>query len=158
MIPICLPLIQNYSLSKNSKKLKDFLSTCRFPLILQYVKWIGSSQHPGILDIAADLTLHILVQCATTFTETPLSTTIYKETGITPYSDAAKTLRSLLCNNAKHFLSNKAIAALGGMYCKNQKRLLSRQIFRANNSSVIFLLSQLDGRLHLPRAIEVQTF
>lgn len=81
---------------------------------MKYAKWFGSNKHPGVLDISADLTLHILVQCATAFTETPLPSTIYKETGITPYSDAAKTLRCLLCNNAEDFLSNKAIAALGG--------------------------------------------
>ena len=87
-------------------------------LLFQYAKWFGSNQHPGILDIAADLTLFILTQCATTFPVTALSSTIHRETGITPYSEAAKTLRCLLSNNAKHFLSNKAIAALGGTSCE----------------------------------------
>eukprot|EP00531_Pseudo-nitzschia_arenysensis_P016816 CAMPEP_0116149818 /NCGR_PEP_ID=MMETSP0329-20121206/19184_1 /TAXON_ID=697910 /ORGANISM="Pseudo-nitzschia arenysensis, Strain B593" /LENGTH=1473 /DNA_ID=CAMNT_0003646225 /DNA_START=439 /DNA_END=4860 /DNA_ORIENTATION=- len=102
------------ALAKKPKSLNNSLTmvqACRF--MRNYAEWFGSNQHPGILDISADLTLHILVQCATSFSETPLSSTIYKETGISPYSDAAKTLRSLLCNNAKHFLSNKAIAALG---------------------------------------------
>jgi len=102
------------ALAKKPKSLNNPLTmaqACRF--MRKYAKWFGSNQHSGILDISADLTLFILVQCATTFPDTPLSSTIQKETGVTPYSEAAKTLRCLLYNNAKHFLSNKAIAALG---------------------------------------------
>mmetsp|Transcript_22212 Transcript_22212/g.61835 ORF Transcript_22212/g.61835 Transcript_22212/m.61835 type:complete len:1475 (-) Transcript_22212:116-4540(-) len=102
------------ALAKKPKSLSNPLTmaqACQF--LRKYVKWFGSNQHPGVLDIAADLTLFILSQCATVFPDSALSKTIRKETGVTPYSKAAETLRCLLSNNAKHFLSNKAIAALG---------------------------------------------
>mmetsp|Transcript_21105 Transcript_21105/g.44790 ORF Transcript_21105/g.44790 Transcript_21105/m.44790 type:complete len:1046 (-) Transcript_21105:2179-5316(-) len=109
------------ALSKKPKSLSNPLTmaqTCRF--LRKYAEWFGSHQTPGILnqhagtlDIAADLTLFILSQCATIFPDTALSNTIRKETGITPYSEASKALHCLLSNNANHFLSNKAIAALG---------------------------------------------
>lgn len=102
------------ALAKKPKSLNNPLTmaqACRF--IRKYAKWYGSNQNRSILDIAADLTLFVLVQCATNLPDAPLSRTVQKETGVTPYSEAAKTLRSLLCNNAKYFVSNKAIAALG---------------------------------------------
>jgi len=103
------------ALAKKPKSLNNPLTmaqACQF--MRKYAKWFGSSQqHSGILDISADLTLYILVQCASEFPDAPLSSTIQKETGLSPYSEAAKTLRCLLCNNGRHFLSNKAIAALG---------------------------------------------
>eukprot|EP00536_Pseudo-nitzschia_multiseries_P000220 jgi/Psemu1/321499/estExt_fgenesh1_pg.C_30069 len=102
------------ALAKKPKSLSNPLTmaqACRF--LRKYVKWFGSNQHQGVLDIAADLTLFILSQCATTFPDTALSKTIRKETGVTPYSEAAETLRCLLSDNATHFLPNKAIAALG---------------------------------------------
>lgn len=86
----------------------------------QYAKWFGSDQHPGILDIAADLTLFVLSQCSTSFPNTVLSRKIHRESDVVPYSHAAKTLRYLLIHNPKYFLSNRAIAGLGGTYIQTQ--------------------------------------
>ena len=98
------------------------LSSSYWIRLCQYAKWFGAKQDLGILDTAADLILFILSQCATGFPDAPLSSTIQRETGLTPYSEAAKALRYLLCHNANHFLSNPAIAALGGTSSEKEKK------------------------------------
>lgn len=84
-------------------------------VLAQYSKWFCSDENPGILDIAADITLFVLNQCSTNFADTGLSRIIHRQSNceFKPFSQAAKTLRCLLCHNPKHFLSNIAIAALG---------------------------------------------
>lgn len=39
-----------------------------------------------------------------------------QEGNVSPYADAAQALKSLLVQAPTHFLSNQAIAALGGTY------------------------------------------
>jgi hypothetical protein len=75
------------------------------------------------LDVAADLSLFAFNQCANTdFVNSPLTRSIRQEWEELPFSEAAKALEALLCGNPQHFLSNKAIAALG---CKWISSLLS---------------------------------
>jgi hypothetical protein len=66
--------------------------------------------------VAAELSLFIFTQCATEFPNEPLSIAVRRDCGVTPFAEAAKTLEELLCHNPTHFLSNKAIAALGGEF------------------------------------------
>jgi len=103
------------ALAKKPKSLNNPLTmvqTCRF--IRKFAKWFGADQqHPGLLEIAADLTLFVFSQCSTSFPDTVLSRNIHRESAVVPYAQAAKTLRYLLIHNPHYFLSNRAIAALG---------------------------------------------
>jgi hypothetical protein len=66
--------------------------------------------------VSAELCLFIFTQCASNFPKEPFSVSVLQECGVAPFSEAAKALESLLCQNPRHFLSNQAIAALGGKF------------------------------------------
>jgi hypothetical protein len=66
------------------------------------------------LDVAADLGLFVFNQCANTdFVNNRQTRSIRRECEEWPFGEAAQALEALLCGNPQHFLSNKAIAALG---------------------------------------------
>lgn len=69
----------------------------------------------GILDIGADLALSTFSLCATNFPQEEVSIEMKREANISPFPEASKALQVLLCGYPQHFLSNQAIAALGGM-------------------------------------------
>jgi hypothetical protein len=68
------------------------------------------------LDVAADLSLSTFSLCATAFPQAAVSIEMKREADTSPYTAAANTLQALLCLSPQHFLSNHAIAALGGKY------------------------------------------
>jgi hypothetical protein len=69
------------------------------------------------LDVAADLCLFVFNQCADIdFVNNTLTRSIRDECEEWPFGEAAQALEALLCENPQHFLSNKAIAALGCTY------------------------------------------
>jgi hypothetical protein len=68
----------------------------------------------GVLDIGADLALSTFNLCATNFPRESVSVEMKREADIAPYAEASKALQALLCQSPQHFLSNQAIAALGG--------------------------------------------
>ena len=67
-----------------------------------------------MLDRAADLCLSTFNLCASGFPLEAVSVEMRKEGGVSPYSDAAKGLKSLLVKAPAHFVSNQSIAVLGG--------------------------------------------
>ena len=98
------------SLSSNPFTLAQ---ACRF--VRKYDKWF-SSNAGAILDTGADLALSTFNLCATTFPEEAVSVEMKREVDVSPYKEAALALDGVLCQAPQHFLSNQAIAALGGKF------------------------------------------
>lgn len=67
------------------------------------------------MDVAADLALSIFSLSGTDFSEQPATVEMKMEGNVSPFGEAANALQALLCHAPDHFVSNQAIAALGGM-------------------------------------------
>jgi hypothetical protein len=67
----------------------------------------------GVLDVATEMALSTFNLSATAFPNESVSKEMRREGAISPYSEAAKALESMLCHSPQHFVSNQAIAALG---------------------------------------------
>lgn len=68
---------------------------------------------PDALNIAAELALTTFQLCATEFAISPECLEMKREGHISPFTNAASALKSLLYENPQHFVSAQAIAALG---------------------------------------------
>ena len=68
----------------------------------------------GSMDIAIELAISAFRQSATPFPDEDMARSIMHETCVSPFSEAALTIRELLSLTPLHFVSNQAIAALGG--------------------------------------------
>ena len=66
------------------------------------------------LDLASDLALSTFTLCASNFPKEPASIEVRQEANTSPYSESSKALKYLLCHAPKRFVSNRALAALGG--------------------------------------------
>ena len=66
------------------------------------------------LDIAMELAMSAFRQSASPFADEEAARAIMQETGVSPFSEAALTIRELVSQTPRRFVSNQAIAALGG--------------------------------------------
>jgi hypothetical protein len=66
------------------------------------------------LDIAMELAMAVFRQSASPFKDEQAARPIIQETSVSPYSEAALAMDALLSLKPHHFVSNQAIAALGG--------------------------------------------
>jgi hypothetical protein len=79
----------------------------------QYDRWYVNTQVEGALDVATEMALSTFSLSATEFPHQSVSKEMRREGAISPYSEAAKALRTIICHSPQHFISNQAIAALG---------------------------------------------
>ena len=68
----------------------------------------------GVLDVATDLALSTFNLCAASYPGGETSRIMMLESSISPGKEAALTLKEILCQHPKYFVSNSAITALGG--------------------------------------------
>lgn len=68
----------------------------------------------GALDVAMELAMAAFQQSASPFADDVAARAIIHETAMSPFSEAALTVHALLSLKPSHFVSNEAIAALGG--------------------------------------------
>ena len=83
---------------------------------MQYTRWYGESQVQGVLDVATDLALSTFNLCAASYPGGETSRQMIQESSVSPGKEAAQTLREILCQHPKYFVSNSAITALGGKH------------------------------------------
>lgn len=83
-------------------------------VLAQYTRWYGESQVQGVLDVATDLALSTFNLCAASYPGGEGSRMLMRESSVSPGKEAALTLREILCQHPKYFVSNSAITALGG--------------------------------------------
>jgi len=75
---------------------------------------VAGGSDGGSLDVASDLALSTFNLCATNFHNGGLAMNLRQEGDISPLTEAAKALQGLLSHSPRYFVSNQAIAALGG--------------------------------------------
>ena len=77
----------------------------------------------GVLDVATDLALSTFNLCAASYPGGETSRVMMLESSISPGKEAALTLKDILCQHPKYFVSNSAITALGGKSCDTRWQL-----------------------------------
>jgi hypothetical protein len=105
------------------RRVSPSLASCTFKATLgakdrlsfaQYTRWYGEGQVQGVLDVATDLALSTFNLCAASYPGGEASRILMQESSIAPVKEAALTLKEILCQYPKYFVSNSAITALGG--------------------------------------------
>ena len=66
------------------------------------------------MHIATDIALSTFCLCGSDFPGTVVCIEMKREADVSPYEEAAKALQELLSHSPQQFMSNQAIAALGG--------------------------------------------
>lgn len=82
--------------------------------LLQYAKVLVLIQSNQILELATDLALSTFNLCASSFPNEASSVAMRREAEVSPYSEAAMALKELLSLSPQTFVSNQALAAIGG--------------------------------------------
>uniref|UniRef100_A0A7S1VM81 Uncharacterized protein n=1 Tax=Grammatophora oceanica TaxID=210454 RepID=A0A7S1VM81_9STRA len=76
--------------------------------------WFAGRYVDGVLDIAAELSLSTFSIAESAFSEEEPARLILQEMPVSPFSEAANAMRILLTRQPSHFISQQAMAALGG--------------------------------------------
>jgi len=79
----------------------------------KYTRWYGKGQISSALEVATELAMSTFNLSASDFPDNSTCSIMMRETSVSPFSEAALTLRELLSHSPQQFLSISAIAALG---------------------------------------------
>lgn len=80
----------------------------------KYARMLGSIQEHQVFELATDLALSTFNLCASEFPSDPSVAAMRKEADVSPYAEAALALKEFMSLSPETFVSNEALAAIGG--------------------------------------------